>query len=119
MVKFLLKIYVENRDVLLRGELDMQNPEQYYTRVSATTNDKQFVALYNDMPAILADKAGIIVMNATSAKRVILDIPKDLGERTVTVYACTGDKISSRKMSLSAGIMKIAVPPSGLIMIDK
>ena len=119
MVKFLLKVYVENRDVLLRGELDMQNPEQYYTRVSATTNDKQFVALYNDMPAILADKAKIIVMNATGAKRVILDIPKDLGERKVAVYACTGDKVFSEKVNLSAGIKKTNVPPSGLIIIDK
>ena len=117
MVKFLLSVWKENRDVLLDGELELNNPEQYYTRVVATNQDKQFIALYNDVPAVPANKPRILVLNATAANRIILDIKQDLGKRKVTVTDCTGKVISNDTIVLKKGLRQISVPPSGLIEI--
>jgi alpha-galactosidase len=119
MVKFLLSVWKNNRDVLLDGELELNNPEQYYTNVTAANKDKQFIALYNDVPAVLANKPKILVMNATGTSRVILDISGDIGKRTLTIYDCMGNIVGSEKASLKNGLKEIRVPPSGIIEVAR
>ena len=119
MVKFLLMVWKENRDVLLDGDLELNNPEQYYTSVIATTKDKQFIALYNPVPAALADRDKIIVMNATAAKRVILDVPRNLDNREIVVYDCMGRVVSSRTAQFGRGLQEVAVPACGIVTITK
>jgi alpha-galactosidase len=118
-VKFLLSVWKDNRDALLDGELELNNPEQYYTTVTAATKEKLFVALYNDAPAAVKDKPRMIVMNATAARRVVLDVPANLSKRNIIVYDCTGKVVASRKAILKKGLHDIAVPPSGIIEITK
>jgi alpha-galactosidase len=119
MVKFLLSLWKENRDVLLDGELELNNPEQFYTSVVATNKDKQFIAIYNEVPAIIGDKPRTIVLNATAAKRVILDVPRDLGKREIIVYDCMGNIASRRKVRLARGLLEVGVPAAGIVAIMK
>jgi alpha-galactosidase len=115
MVRHLTAWWNEHRDVLLDGWL---RPRQFlggYALVEAGTATKRVVAVYGDVVA--APEAGIpgtlIVVNATRAERVVLELPEALGLRRVVVRDCCGTVASDTRLNLGAGLHHLAIPPAG------
>jgi len=121
MIKFWTGYWKENRGVLLDGEFIPVNPGALYPMITANTDEKTIIAVYNDM-FVTFDPEGQSqwdIVNAKSSETVILDFIKSPGEVEVEIYDCLGNLISEANIRLNEEIIKISVPPSGLLKISK
>jgi len=114
------RFFSAHNDVLLGGRVEPLYPRLGYPVVRAVTAEKMVVAVYADMVAPveggLAPKA--IVVNGSTADRVILDLAADEGTRKVTVRDLAGRTIDENTMRLARGLNVLDVPACGYAEID-
>jgi len=118
MLAFLLKQWKEFNEVLTRGIAYNYGPDSHYSWSEVSLNDQTVIVAYQPtilMPQMLNKKA--MIVNGTHLNRVVLDVAKDLGIRNVSIYNCMGTLISEQKIRFK-GLVKIAVPGSGIIRIN-
>jgi alpha-galactosidase len=116
MIKYLISFWKENRDVLLDGELIPYEPGMLYPYVCARNDNKVLAAWYSDSCICIDSKVPpeLILVNGTFNDRVIIQLEQDLEGRTMIITSCTGSIIKKEKVSISAGIHYIALPPAGI-----
>ena len=121
MIQFWIQYWKENRHVLLDGEFIPQNPGAVYPLLLSKTEEKTIAALYNDMVVRIepGNRNQWDVVNAKSSEAVVLDIADPIGKVTVSIYDCLGEQIFQNTEHLKRGVVKFAVPPSGLLSITK
>lgn len=121
MVKFWIRYWNENREVLLDGDFVPVNPSANYPMIASSTPEKTIVGLYNDMvvPLKQASYERIDVVNGKAGTAVVLDLEGNLGRVATTTYDCLGRLHAEKSMTLGRGVHKFNVPPSGLLMIEK
>jgi alpha-galactosidase len=56
----------------------------------------------------------ILLVNGTFAKRIVLDVAEDAGERQVIVTSCTGEVVRKGSLRLGPGLHAIELPPAGV-----
>ena len=112
MLGFYLKLWLENRDILLDGRLEMENPEAYYSRAWAHDGKKAIMSLYTK-PIVDGAFESIIAVNASSDKEVIV---KNYKNKSYRVTDCMGNDLA--KGVIENDIVSIAVPLCGVIYID-
>lgn len=119
MVSFWTGWWNAHRAVLLDGWLAPRQANACYPLIEAGTATERVVAVYADVVATPAPgvPATLLVVNATLGDRVALDLPEDLGERTVTVRDCRGRQVRRERLRLAAGLRSVAVPPAGVVEI--
>jgi len=120
MIRFWIGYWNENRDVLLDGKLVPVNPSANYPLIMARADGKMIAAVYNDMVVPVAGGLSKIdIVNAKRSGSVVLDLAGDLGHVKIKVYDCKGKLTGEESRSLAKGVHKFAVPPSGLLAIER
>jgi alpha-galactosidase len=118
MLTFLLKQWREFNQVLTCGQAFNYGPDTHYSWSETSLGDKTVVVAYQ--PTILQpqmiNKQSLLI-NGTHQNRIVLDLAKDFGERTIEVYTCTGELVRKEKRKFK-GLLKINVPVAGIVRID-
>jgi alpha-galactosidase len=121
MTRFWLKFWMDNRDVLLDGELMPASPEILYPIVLARSSGKLLAAVYADSVVKTGRRVPpeLIVVNGTLSERVVIEAGEDLGARFLEVRDCRGRIVHTAQSNLSAGLHAIAIPPAGVARLGK
>ena len=121
MLRFWLGFWREHRDVLLDAPLEPRSPVALYPVVAASTDAKRVLAVYENAVADAGtDVPGkLYLVNAARTGRLVLELPEDIGERTMRVLDCRGRETASETVHLAAGLHNIAIPPAGLAMLTR
>ncbi|TCD01545.1 glycoside hydrolase family 36 protein [Pedobacter psychroterrae] len=117
MLTFLLKQWRTFSITLTRGEAFNYGADSHYTWSETSLKDQTVVVAYQ--PTILSPKKlekNALMINGTHQDKLVLDLTKNFGVRTIMVYTCTGELVRKEKISLN-GLVKIKVPASGIIRV--
>jgi alpha-galactosidase len=121
MVRFYTAYWNANRAVLLDGELEPLFPGANYPVLIGRGKGKTIVGLYGD--AVVGvngpDLDTLDVVNAKASEAVVLDVRRDLGSYRSTARDCLGKVVKSEPVTLGRGIRSFAVPPSGLLTLER
>jgi len=115
MVRAYLDFWNTHRDVILDGELQPLEPHNAYPVVLSRTQGKLLAAAYSNALIPVAKRApdNILLVNATYADHLVLDMADDLGLRTLTVRDCTGTIVRQADVRYEAGLLRIGIPSNG------
>jgi len=121
MAKFWINYWKESREVLLDGDFIPINPGALYPVLRSGKNNKEIIAVYNDQVIKISnnDLAEVDVVNAKGSTDIIMDFENDFGKANILIYDCLGVKQDELNKNISKGLLRIMVPPSGLIKIEK
>lgn len=105
-----------HRAVLLDGWLAPHQAAAAYPLVEAGDARERVLAVYDQVVAAPATgiPATLLVVNATLGARVVLDLPEDLGERTLVVHDCRGLEVARTRVRLGAGLHRLDIPAAGV-----
>lgn len=119
MLEHWLGFWNENRDVLLDGMLEPLHPESLYPVVRASTEDKRVLTVYDEAiaPAGTDVPEQLLIVNATRAERVAVELVEDLPPSRILIYDCTGRKVLDEQSDLPMGLYGLEVPPAGLVRV--
>ncbi len=111
MLRYYMSFWNEWKDTLLDGRLTATNPENEYSLVCSTLNDKAVCTAYSDYVIPVKTKETVAV-NATAYETLII---KNAKECEYTVVDCMGEKLTNGKFS--SDIQEINVPIAGMVFI--
>ncbi len=119
MLSFWLGWWREHRATLLDGTLSAEEPEAGCPLVAAEGAGERIIAVYADRVVRLAAlPARCWLVNATSRSELVVLAAEPLGRRRVIVRDCQGAVVSTDDLDLAAGAHRLAVPPSGLVLLE-
>ncbi|MEK4761247.1 glycoside hydrolase family 36 protein [Viridibacillus sp. FSL E2-0187] len=121
MAKYWLGFWKEHRDVLLNGKLKAEAPELLYPIVSAENDVTKIIAVYGDV-VVKSGKSSVsnlIIVNGTLKEELVLDLEEDIMDHTLEIYDCCGHLVKKQFLSLHAGLNRLHVQKSGILMIKK
>ena len=83
--------------------------------VLSRTPGKLLAAAYSNAVIPVAEPAPdtVLLVNATYADHLVLDVAAELGLRTLTVHTCTGTVVQHKDVRYGAGLLRIDIPPNG------
>ncbi len=121
MVKYWMKYWKENQEILLDGHFVPKNPGGLYPVLRSFSETKEIVAAYAD-EVISVNQNGlseIDILNAKGSTSIIVDFEYNFGTSNIQILDCVGSIKNEYSDNLKIGIQKIAVPPSGLVKIKR
>jgi alpha-galactosidase len=117
--KRVLKYYIEywknNKDTILHGRFQAQNPEMCYSVVSAESKDKKVTVAYSEKVVCFEGKTTDI-FNATSTGWLCIE-NASIGCCNAKIYDYFGDKVS--ESTLEQGIQKVLIPQGGHVLLSE
>lgn len=119
MAKFWINYWKENREVLLDGIFQPEQPAALYPIIRATKNQKTIVGLYNkQLVSIMEESNSLIdIVNASGSDEIVIDLINSLGPCSIEISNCMGKIEEVKKINLKTGLYKFKCPLSGLIQI--
>ena len=121
MLQFWLGYWMENRSVLLDGELRAVGPALNYPMVSGRLEGKLIAAVYQDMfvPSGAESLTAIDIVNGKPTAGVVLRLEQDFGPVEIRILDTLGQTVSRQQKNLGTGAHAFDVPPSGLLQIQR
>lgn len=120
MIAFYTNYWNQNATTLLKGEFIPHKPLANYPICESFLNDQHIIGVFDNYSVPITSKVPKIdIINGQLKDHVIIDCSNNLGDYNVVVYNCTGEKTHESSISLQKGVLKIDVPPSGLIKLSK
>ncbi len=122
MVRFYTEYWRNNRETLLHGDFTPRSPLANYPRLDACTPAKCIVAVYQDLVVELDRDplpAAVDVVNATPLGRLVVSAPSEVGTFEYTTFDVLGREVRAGKIELGATPVRIDVPPSGLLRLER
>ena len=121
MVKFWIKYWKENKEILLDGDFIPKNPGALYPVLKSSKINKEIIAVYDDQILKIGNPelTEIDVVNAKGSTEIILDFDFDFGKTKILIYDCLGIVQEEHTINIQAGMIKIIAPLSGLIQLKK
>ncbi len=118
MIRFYLRFWLANRDVLLDGELIPLAPEQNYPVVSARRDGKTIAVIYGH-GVHKHDPAGdtLLVVNSGDTEDVYVDfgpVERNATGETVDCMGNAADRLGPAKLG---GVKRFRVPVSGVLTV--
>lgn len=119
MLEFYTTYWLENRAVLLEGEIEAPFPLANYPIVRGRAGDKQIITMYSDMVVKLEGPPTrrIDIVNAKSSTDVVVS-GSFVGRYRYQVKDCLGRVVRSGLASFN-GLSGFDVPVSGLIAFER
>ena len=118
MLKFYLKFWRENKDVLIGGKLCAYAPESNFTKAYSVLDEKMITVLYEDKVAEINDcYDDIKIVNAGTSDYIILDSCID-SEYIYQILNCVGDVVGAGKLKID-GVCRINVPETGILKLNR
>jgi alpha-galactosidase len=120
MLKRYLSYWRANRSTLMSGTFQPEGIGDGYPLIRGASPGKQIIGVYGDR-VVKVDRSTreIDVVNATSLRRVVLDVGGDFGLYRLSSTDEQGRVTGHREMRLSKGLHSIEVPPAGIISLSK
>mgnify|MGYP001259029358 CR=1 FL=1 len=116
MLAFWLSFWRKHRNILLFGQLRPHMPQLLYPLVEAEQDGTVIASLYGDVVAPIAEKKQTILINATRARRVVVEA-KEGASSHWSSYNCCGH--FQENGILKPGVQSIPVPPAGFVQIEE
>ena len=113
MLKFYLRFWNENKNVLLDGKLTAENPECEYSVARATLGDTEIITPYTNS-LVEIQKSNVKVLNATLKQNLVL---KGAAGYKAEVLNCLGETVS--EFTVENTLEEVNVPRAGLIFLNK
>lgn len=119
MVAYWLGFWNEHRSVLLDGRLEPYHPELMYPLVVASDESKLIAAVYARTVISLNRELPkkVILVNGTRSDSVYFEVDEDAGSRDIEIKDCRGNVVRKSKTRLFAGVHRLVVPPSGIVLL--
>jgi alpha-galactosidase len=119
MIRFWTGYWKKNRKVLLQGSFIPSSPGANYPLIRGRSASKTIIAVYDEVivPITAKDSSLIDIVNGKLSRQIILDMQKNMGKKRIKIFDCSGVLKSSNQLNLREGVIKLTVPPSGLIVI--
>ncbi len=117
MLEFYLDFWRENREVLLDGEYRAENPEAYYTLVSSRLGGHMIAVNYVETVLTLGEDNRLSYVNGSGKNGLTVRFSQSMGEKSISIYNCTGELLSTQTRTIEAGIEDFPVPRSGMLII--
>ena len=120
MLKFFLKLWNDNSDCLLDGNLSAKNPEAGYSIASAEKGGIMLAASYVKN-CLDVDKQydKLVFINGSWDKELYINSSAPDYGAECTVYDCTGSVCGKFKTIVRSGINSFSVPNSGVAVLLK
>jgi alpha-galactosidase len=120
MIRFWTTYWKAKRHILLDGIFLPGNPQANYPVIRAERDTQTIIAVYNDqvIPLKAENFSHIDIVNAKHSGYVVLDLLDERGNVYLEVFDCMGKQKEGREIILKKGVIKLAVPPSGLIKLS-
>ncbi|PTR01517.1 alpha-galactosidase [Mucilaginibacter yixingensis] len=119
MVRFYTRYWLDNRQVLLNGKFRAAGPAQNYPILSSELGDKLIASIYsNQSKPLQLHKNQVDLINAKTTAGILLQVDAEAHYKA-EVYDCEGRRLRKTQLALKPGIVKVQVPPSGMICLRK
>lgn len=121
MVRFWLKYWNANREVLLDGEFRPGNPGANYPSLTAVDDEKQITALYETCLACQQDHTikELDVLNVTKEDSLVVELSNDWKSCNLQIVDAVGKVIQSSTEDLTTGVHRFEVPFSGKLTLTR
>ncbi|GGG28815.1 hypothetical protein GCM10011344_32030 [Dokdonia pacifica] len=120
MIGFYTNYWNQNATTLLKGEFTPHKPLANYPICESILNDQHIIGIFDSYVARITSKATKIdIINGQLEDHVIIDFSHNLGSYNIVIYNCTGKVLSESSIELQKGILKMEVPPCGVIKLSK
>lgn len=117
MLKFWIGFTREHQSLLLDNPLRARQPHFLYPVISTENEKEQAVAVYSDLAVAAITGKTVYAINASFAETLCLHTSAAREARLI-VYDCMGNPVRKESVTLSKGMNEIAVPRSGLLVIE-
>ena len=114
VLRFWLKFWTDNRDVLLDGKLALHNPEAGYLMAEATLGGKTVCVCYGKNTARYTD-GEMVIVNGTGDDFIAV---KAQGGFKYTICDCKGNTVASGAVDID-DVRAFDVPKSGVLYLTK
>ncbi|MGV9308366.1 glycoside hydrolase family 36 protein [Nonomuraea sp. NPDC003727] len=118
MVAFWLAEWRRLRDVLLDGHVEPGRPDELYPVVTAALGEECVISVSAErvVPVDTAAHREITLVNGTGGERLVLEV-RGPGAHVARLHAPDGSRIEPEVRRLGAGLVSLAVPASGLVVL--
>lgn len=119
MVAFWLGEWRRLRHVLLDGEVEPGRPDELYPVVKAARGEECVITVSAErvVPVDSAAYRSITLVNGTGAGRLVLEVSGP-GADVARLHGADGSRIEPVVRRLEAGLVSLAVPASGLVVLE-
>ncbi len=119
MLRFYLKFWRDNRDVLLDGRLKLFGPEANYSLATAEKDGRMIATAYSDPVLRLGDPPpeSVVFVNGTGDTRLLVQCAGSFGPRKYRVLDCRGNTAAEGRAELDEGVRVFDVPVSGMVVL--
>ena len=120
MIAFYTRYWNEHSHILTEGHFTPVKPLANYPLKKVVRDNHSIIGVYDAYVISLknADK-NIHIINAQLCDHVVIDCATELGKYSGSIQDCEGALISKEQLVLAKGLLKIEVPPCGLIRLKK
>ena len=120
MLRFYINLWKQNRDCILNGKLEVQNPEAGYSFAFSSINDC-IVAVSYIKNVLEINKAyrSIVFINGSWAKKLYIENESETFEALFIIRNCTGEKVEQGSIKIEQGTNSFQVPKSGVIELTR
>ncbi|MGW7418193.1 alpha-galactosidase, partial [Streptomyces sp. NPDC054863] len=120
-VRFWLAQWRRLRPQLLDGTVEPGRPDGLYTLVRSESDGVTVLSVYDEraVPVRPAGRRETVLVNATAANRVVVDVQDEGVRADIEVRGPDGRIIERSQMSLVPGLHSIPVPAMGLALLTR
>jgi alpha-galactosidase len=119
MLAFWLRQWQRLRPLLLDGDLEPGRSDEMYPIISASAGDAKMVIVHADRVVAIDTENyhDLTLVNGTATDHIVLHVTGRAVPTTLTVYNSVGQIINHSQRVIDAGLITVAIPPSGLARI--
>jgi alpha-galactosidase len=108
-LRFYLDFWKAHRDVLMQGKLTAEEPEHFWSRVTAQKDGEGVTAVYGGQSAALRGCEKWSLVNASGSDTLLVEADRAFA---CEVSDCTGARVGA--MTLPAGLSRLPIPVGGI-----
>ncbi|MEV5583079.1 glycoside hydrolase family 36 protein [Streptomyces parvus] len=120
-VRFWLGQWRRLRPQLLDGTVEPGRPDSLYTLVRSAAEDVQVLSVHEEraVPLLPAAHRETVLINATAADRVVVDVRDEGAQMEIDVRGPDGRIVERTRMLLVPGLHSVPLPSMGLALLTK
>ncbi len=120
MVKFYTSYWNTYAAVLTEGNFVPTKPLANYPLQKVTKDEVTIIGVHDEFIVPITESTNDIhLLNAQIAEELVLKCSEDLGSFEGSIFDCQGNLVAEKTIVLSKGVLLIAVPPCGIVMLKK
>lgn len=116
ITNFWLKLWRDNRDLLIEGEFKVVSPEYLYPMLSSEDENSIAIGIYGDKIVDLKGDKDVLLLNGRMEKEVYLKVEKSQSAKII-IYNCMGEVVRNDTLETVKGINTLCIPECGVAKI--